>query len=503
MKRHWLQLVFTIGLLNSGSAWAETNDIPTNAIAPVKLSYIVTLRRETDQDGCARTFSVQRHHIFRHALNGFAANLDAATVERLRHDPRVLAVEPDGEFVLCSQTVPTGIVRMGITNFPVAHINSMDNRINVDVAVLDTGIQTNHPDLNVVQWVDCTAAGLNGNDWQGHGTAVAGVAGALDNNFGVVGVAAGVRLWSVQVITPGHNANSDFLAGLDYIAQHTDQIEVVNASIIGMPGTQSAYNAVHQAVLTIVNQGTVFVAAAGNSNTDITGDLIYGNGSDFVPAALPEVMAVSAMNPTNDTRWDGSNYSFVQHDPSYVNSPGFGIDVAAPGVNILSTYTNSGYASGLTGTSLASPHVAGLVALYIAANGRATNAAGVYKIRQAIVDNSLPQSQWLPNGNLFDANNNPTGDPDGNPEPLAMPSENWVPPPNIMSESMTAQGFQINFMTVPGYNYMVQYRNSLSLSNQWTNLTATNGAGSLTTVTVADPTPSATRFYRLARTATP
>src|SRR5205085_1833442 len=100
--------------------------------------------------------------------------------------------------------------------------------------------------------------------------------------------------------------------------------------------------------------------------------------------------------------------------PTITSSPGAGIDVAAPGVNIYSTWINSGYAMD-TGTSMAAAHVSGLVALYVAANGRGHNLQDVINIRQAIVDNSLPQSQWSTSGN--------SGDPDGNPEPLAIASE--------------------------------------------------------------------------------
>src|SRR6266478_4634169 len=104
MKSNWFQFVLLLAILVAASASAATN-----AIAPAKLSYIVTLRRESDQDGCVRAFNVQRHHIYRHALNGFAANLDVATVEKLKHDPRVLAVEPDGDVVLDTTTViPAG-----------------------------------------------------------------------------------------------------------------------------------------------------------------------------------------------------------------------------------------------------------------------------------------------------------------------------------------------------------------------------------------------------------
>src|SRR5262249_25090933 len=148
-------------------------------------------------------------------------------------------------------------------------------------AVLDTGLQTNHPDLNVFQAVDATGSGLGGDDWNGHGTHVAGIIGALDNGFGVVGMAPGVRLLSVQIITPGHNGTSDLISGLDYVAQHADEISVVNASITVNPGGAVSFTAIQQAVHAIVNRGIVFVACVGNNAIDVAGgDLIFGNEND-------------------------------------------------------------------------------------------------------------------------------------------------------------------------------------------------------------------------------
>jgi subtilisin family serine protease len=264
---------------------------------------------------------------------------------------------------LTNQVVPSGLLRLGMPNFPLTHLNEQDHRMDVDVAVLDTGIQANHPDLNVFQSVDATGSGLAGDDWNGHGTHVAGTIGALDNGFGVVGMAPGARLWSVQIITPSHNGTSDLISGLDYVAQHADEISVVNASITIIPGGASSFTAIQQAVRAIVNRGIVFVACVGNNAVDVTGgDLIFGNGNDFLPAALPEVMAVSGMDCSDDTFAPFSNFSFHSNIVRYVDSPGLAIDVSAPAVKILSTYRGGDYAI-MTGTSMSSPHAAGAVAL--------------------------------------------------------------------------------------------------------------------------------------------
>ena len=473
-------------------ALAQPDAQPANATLvhtnqPTGERYIVRLREGADVDGFLKEFKLKPRHQYRHALHGFAMELDATMVERLKREPRILDVEPDGHVVLCSQTPSTGFIRMGVSNFPVAHINGQDNRINVDVAVLDTGIQLDHPDLNVVQGVDITGSGQNGNDNDGHGTHVAGIIGALDNDIGVVGVAPGVRLWSVQVFdTNGIGYWSYVIAGMEWILTNADKIEVVNASL-SSDGSATPYAAIHQAVTNLVNQGIVFVAGAGNGSQDISATGLYGNPHDIVPAAFPEVMAVSAMNPVSNLIAYFSDYSSVPHNPSYVNAPGAGIDLAEPGVDILSTYTNSGYAT-LTGTSMSCGFASGLVALYIAANGRATNAQGVYAIRQALINSSLPQSQW---GVPY------TYDPDGNLEPLGVPSASWLPPA-LTSAVVTTNGFQFSFFTDPLFTDSIQFTSALSDSNQWTGLTSVIGTGS--NVTVLDAATASSRFYRLVRT---
>src|SRR5205085_4585286 len=141
--------------------------------------------------------------------------------------------------------------------------------------------------------------------------------------------------------------------------------------------------------------------------------------------------------------------------------------------------------------SMSAPHVAGLVALYIAANGRATNAAGVYAIRQAIINNSLPQSQWR---------TNQTGEK-GNPAPLAMPSENWVPVPKIAGPAAATNGYDFSFQTVPGYDYALEYKRLLNGSNDWNAVSTFSATGSLTTATVRDTAQDSSRFYRVKRSA--
>ncbi len=486
----WLGIAVT----HASVASTSTNTDDSAAAFAGTRPYIVTCRRGVDLEGILRQHKLTPRFTYRHAINGFAAQLGPETAERLKGDSRVLAVEPDGAVGACGQEVPPGIARIGIPEFPEARIDQMDERIDLDVAVLDTGVQTNHPDLNVVQSVDFTGEGHNGDDWSGHGTHVAGIIGALDNDYGVVGVAPGVRIWSVQVL--GTNGDwSAVVAGIDYIATNADKIAVVNASLGNTSLGPVPYTAVHEAVLSVVNQGVVFVAGAGNLGQDLAGpDGVFGINNtgtcdDMLPSGLAEVMAVSALCDCSDQIQGWSNHSTQPHVPSYVFSPGAAIDVAAPGNGIYSTYKDSGY-SVMTGTSGAAPHAAGVVALYIAANGRGHMAQDVYRIRQANVDNSLPQPRWRSYPD--------TNDQDGNPEPMVTPSLAWIPPVVITNPAVTPKGFQLSFNAVPGYNHRVQYSTTPGGSSEWRSLTTLIGTGKTIFLDVADTNQvSGSRFYRV------
>ena len=391
-------------------------------------SYVVVLKTGADPDTAAsyaHQHGAQIRHTYRSALRGFAANMSETAASALRERSDVAYVEPDAAVSVFAQTVPAGISRIAAPQHPYFHAAT-----DVDIAIIDTGIEATHPDLNYFTGVDLTGEGLF--DGHGHGTHVAGIAAALDNDIGVVGVAPGARLWAVKVLdSSGSGSFSNVIAGLDYVAQHAGEIEVANMSLGGSGFLQS----MRDAVSGCVSRGVVIVVAAGNSSIDVYGtDEVFGTSDDTIPAAFPECMTVSAMADTDGqagalgsgTSYGGDDQlaSFSNHSLSaVVGDPviswGAAINLAAPGVNVLSTYKGGGYAT-MSGTSMASPHVAGSVALYVAQHGRAFDAAGVYAIRQAMVDAAQPQYIWQ---------SGDTADPEYNHEFMVFNGTPWWSPP--------------------------------------------------------------------------
>src|SRR6266566_6301522 len=382
--------------------------------------YIVVLKHGHRPADVLTKHGVKAHHVFGHALNGFAGEISADQLEKLSRDPRVELIEPELELFATAQTLSTGIKRIGANLSPLAKIDGLDERVNADIAILDTGIAP-HPDLNIFTNVSFIAG--QPTDGNGHGTHVAGIAAAIDNLVGVVGVAPGARLWAIKVMdNTGAGTTGTVIQGIDFVTQNAGQIEVANLSFGGI-GYSSA---LRTAISNSVAKGIVFVVAAGNDSRDVYGpDGVQNTADDSIPAAYPEVMTVSALYDldgvpsSDDTLASFSNYSRNVVAGNPVTSPGAAIDLAAPGVNIVSTYLNGLYAT-MSGTSVAAPHAAGAAALYIAAHSRATNAAGVYAIRQALINSAQPQSAW------GSAN---TQDPDGNREGLVYVA-NIAPPYN-------------------------------------------------------------------------
>lgn len=323
-------------------------------------------------------------YVYEHSLRGYSIEVPAAAVAGLAHRPGVAWIEPD---------IDVSIAQTGAQPLP-KHLDRTEWDLNppsvsmsgVNIAIIDTGVDLYHPDLNVVSATDCTGAiyyplfgGCSGGgvlgDQNGHGTHVAGLAAGCDNDIGTIGSAPCAKITSVKVLgADGSGSLGGILAGLDTVAANASWIHVANASW-GFEGTSDA---LRDSVNGVVAAGVVFVAAAGNNAQDV---------STFMPAAVPDAFTVSALADfdgkpgglgaqtcradVDDTLADFSNY-------------GPGVDIAAPGVCLMSTWLNGGYAVA-SGTSMASPVVAGAVARYIAEHTRATNRQSVLAIRDALV----------------------------------------------------------------------------------------------------------------------
>lgn len=312
--------------------------------------------------------------VYERAIKGFAAKVPPGRLAQLRRDPRVRFITEDRIFAIDQQTLPTGVNRIE-GDLSSTQSGNGSGAVNVDVAILDTGIQGNHPDLNVAGGFNCTSRNKNAwGDGHGHGTHVAGIIGAKDNGIGVVGVVPGARLWAVKVLNNnGIGFLSWIVCGLDWVDARSPffggNMRVANMSLGGI-GFDDEFCGVfnfdpfHLAICITVDDGVTIVAAAGNSNADLAG---------FVPAAYDEVLAATAVADFNgapgggaaatcrpdvdDTAADFSNFAVASLDQAHT--------IAAPGVCITSTWKGSAYAT-ISGTSMSSPHVAGTVALCIA-----------------------------------------------------------------------------------------------------------------------------------------
>ena len=276
--------------------------------------------------------------------------------------------------------------------------------VDVDIAILDTGVSLTHPDLNVYRNASFVDGVTSGNDDQGHGSHVAGIAAAKDNSVGVVGVAPGARIWAIKICDKfGECKISDEIKGLEYATQHADEIDVLNVSIEN-PNSPALNNAIREAV----NAGITVIVAAGNNGS---------NAASSSPANSPDVLSVSAIGDS-DGQCGGEgpalqNSGKAVDDDSFAFFSNFGpsVKMAAPGVNVFSTYNGSSYAVD-SGTSMAAPHVTGAAALYKAQFPDATPAEVISNITSS---GSLPDAlcEGGPRGYF-------TGDVDGVNEPLLL-----------------------------------------------------------------------------------
>jgi len=334
----------------------------------------------------ARDHGAQVGFVYRHALRGYAAAIPEQQLAAVRADTRVAYVNEDRSVHASGHTAgaaPTGVHRSFAPDNANIHIDGSDDlRVDADIAIIDTGIDIDHPDLNVVGGKNCQT-GTSYDDGNGHGTHVAGSAAGLDNGSGVVGMAPGARLWAVRVLNnAGSGSWSSVLCGVDWVtAQNTDtngdgtldtsnDIEVANMSL-GGSGSEpagegcSTGDALHDGICNSVEADVTYAVAAGNETDD---------AANHVPAAYDEVITVSALADFDGIA-DGLGLPTCRTDgdDTFADFSNFGadVDLIAPGVCITSTWKGGGYNT-ISGTSMASPHVAGAAALYKATNAQAT-----------------------------------------------------------------------------------------------------------------------------------
>ncbi|HVM36510.1 MAG TPA: S8 family peptidase [Actinomycetota bacterium] len=351
------------------------------ALVPVahaggKASYIVVLKESVQNPGAVAREHADEHaaeiqFVYEHSIKGYAAVVPQARLDAVKSDERVAYVSEDRPVSLAAQSLPTGINRIdGEVSSTAAGDGA--GSVDVDIAVLDTGIDTTHPDLNVVGGKNCST-GKSYADGNGHGSHVAGTAAAKDDAQGVVGVAPGARLHAVRVLNnAGSGSWSSIICGVDWVTANAATIEVANMSLGGSGSEPSGSgcatgSALHDAICKSVQAGVTYAVAAGNESDD---------SANHVPAAYDEVITVSALADFDGLPGGlGSPTCRSDVDDTFANFSNYGadVDLIAPGVCIHSTWKGGGYNT-ISGTSMASPHVAGAAALYKASNPGASPA---------------------------------------------------------------------------------------------------------------------------------
>ncbi|MEU4677277.1 S8 family serine peptidase [Micromonospora sp. NPDC023737] len=299
------------------------------------------------------------------ALRGFEARVDAKAAARIAADPAVAYVEQN-HTVSIAGTQPNppswGLDRIDQRNLPLNSSYTYPNAAsNVRAYIIDTGIRFTHSDFGgrAVSGYDAIDGGA-ADDCNGHGTHVAGTVGGAAH-----GVAKGVQLVGVRVLNcQGSGTNAQVVAGIDWVTANAVKPAVANMSLGG-----SANSAIDTAVTNSINSGITYAVAAGNG--DIFGN--RQNACNYSPARVGPAITVGATQ-NNDSAASFSNY-------------GTCVDILAPGVNITSAwYTSNTATNTISGTSMASPHVAGVAALVLSAGPGLTP----QQVRDSLVDNSTP-----------------------------------------------------------------------------------------------------------------
>ncbi|HJP92321.1 MAG TPA: S8 family peptidase [Pyrinomonadaceae bacterium] len=380
--------------------------------------YIVVLKNSVaDVDSEAvrlsRDFGGDRNggHTYYHAIKGFSMRMPEEQAARLANDPRVAFIEEDGVVqAVTTQTGATwGLDRIDQRDLPLdGNYNYNATGAGVKAYIIDTGIRATHTQLagRVISGFTAINDGLGTNDGNGHGTHVAGTVGGS-----TYGVAKNVTLVAVRVLdSSGSGTNSGVISGVDFVTSdhQAGQPAVANMSLGG--GLSSALDT---AVTNSINDGVTYSIAAGNSNAD---------ACTTSPADVASAITVGATT-ISDARASFSNF-------------GTCVDIFAPGNNITSSWNTSDTATNtISGTSMATPHVTGVAALFLETNPSASPAT----VTAAIINNSTPNKVTSPG----------TGSPNrllfslltGAPPPTPTPT----PPPG--TELLLNRGFESGNVT--------------------------------------------------------
>jgi subtilisin family serine protease len=339
--------------------------LANSAGAAIRGRYIVVLQDGGDGGGLARQVIAahggELHYTYSRALHGFAATLPTPAVEALRRNPRVKYVQEDGiaSINTTQYSAPWGLDRIDQASLPLnGTYNYTPTGAGVRAYIIDTGIRTDHVDFGGRATAGYDALGGTGQDCNGHGTHVAGTTGGS-----TYGVAKGVTLIGVRVLDcAGSGTWSGVIAGVDWVTQNHVKPAVANMSLGGAANT-----AVDQAVSNSIAAGVTYAVAAGNDNAD---------ACNYSPARVSTALTVGNSTST-DARAATSSF-------------GSCLDLFAPGTNILSTWHTSSTATNtISGTSMASPHVAGVAALYLQNNTAATPATVASAIVNSAFTNKL------------------------------------------------------------------------------------------------------------------